>query len=147
MASRKTQSHVALLRGINVGGKRKLPMADLIRIFEDAGGAEVRTYIQSGNVVFEAPASRAARIVRDAAKGIEEHFGFETTIVVRTAPEMARIIAANPLLKKGTDEKSLHVGSLDRAPGAGAVAKLDPDRSPPDRWALHRRGFRHWPEA
>ncbi len=63
-------------------------------------------------------------IVCSAAKGIEEHFGFETTIVVRTAPEMARIIAANPLLKKGTDEKSLHVGFLDRAPGAGAVALL-----------------------
>ena len=131
--------HVALLRGINVGGKHMLPMAELVRLFEEAGAADVRTYIQSGNVVFDASPVAAQRLVSTVADAIEEEFGFASCVVLRTGVEMKRAIAANPFLAKGADEKTLHVGFLERAPAKGGAAKLDPHRSPGDRFALSGR--------
>jgi uncharacterized protein (DUF1697 family) len=67
-------TYIALLRRINVGGKNKLPMKDLIEMFVEAGCADVRTHIQSGNVIFSAAPSVAARVPRVIAKQISNHF-------------------------------------------------------------------------
>ena len=72
---KKGPVHVALLRGINVGGKNKLPMRDLVTIFDDLGCTEVQTYIQSGNVIYRAPAALAKRIPDLLATAIGERFG------------------------------------------------------------------------
>ncbi len=128
--------HVALLRGINLG-KRRLPMKDLTRIFEVAGCAEVRTYIQSGNVVYRAGAALARRIPGLVEAAIAERFGFDAPVVIRTAAEMAAILRANPYPDQAeANPKSVHVGFLRDEPPVRAVAALDPDRSPPDTFVV-----------
>ena len=81
------QTHIALLRGINVGGKNKLPMKDLAALFRDAGCDRVQTYIQSGNVVFQATPALASCIPALIAKAISESFGYRVPVVTRTADE------------------------------------------------------------
>src|SRR5438105_5723824 len=93
--------HVALLRGINVGGKNKLPMSDLVAMFADAGCADVRSYIQSGNVVFRASAEHAARVPALVGAAIAERFGFRVPVVLRTADELREVSAHNPFLAAG----------------------------------------------
>jgi uncharacterized protein (DUF1697 family) len=117
--------HVALLRGINVGGKHRLPMADLAQLFVGAGCTDVKTYIQSGNVVFSAKKPPVAAL--EAA--IVARFGFAVPIVTRTAAELKVTLASNPL---GDDAPKLHVAFLRDVPTAAAIAKLDPNRSPGD---------------
>ncbi len=137
MAKRSTASpQVALLRGINVGGKHKLPMAELARIFDELGCSEVRTYIQSGNVVYLAEAALAARVPALVAAALEAQRGFAVPVVGRSAAELAAVAAGNPFLAEGADPATLHVAFLAAAPRAAAIAALDPDRSPPDRFHL-----------
>ena len=141
-------SHVALLRGINLG-KRRLPMQELARIFEQAGAADVRTYIQSGNVVYRAGAALARRVPALVEAAIAERFGFDAPVVTRTAAEMAAIVRANPYADEAAAEpKSVHVAFLKDRPAARAVSSLDPDRSPPDTFLV--RGsevYLHYPNG
>ena len=117
MPSRRTaETHVALLRGINVGGRHTLRMARLVSLFEDAGCARVRTYIQSGNVVFEAPTPRARLVPAAVMTAIATELGIDVPIVTRTATELERIVGANPFVAPGTDLRLLHVGFLADRP-------------------------------
>src|SRR6187402_3458375 len=126
----RSGTYIALVRGINVGGKNMLPMSALTRMFDDAGCADVRTYIQSGNVVFAAKAASAKRLADDVAQAVEKRFGFRPGVVLRTADEIANVAANNPLLGEGADERLLHVAFLAEKPDARRVAALDPARSP-----------------
>jgi uncharacterized protein (DUF1697 family) len=139
MPSSSTSRHVALLRGINVGGKNKLPMADLARIFTEAGGSDVRTFIQSGNVVFAASPKLAGRIAAIVSREITGSFGLRVPIVLRGADELREAVARNPFLKKGIDPDWLHVGFLAEAPDKAHAASLDPERSPGDSFVLRGR--------
>jgi uncharacterized protein (DUF1697 family) len=129
--------HVALLRGVNVSGKNKLPMKDLKEIFAEVGCENVRTYIQSGNVVFEATATVAKGLPEKIAVLIKERFGIHSPVIVRTAKELAAVVEGNPFLKAGAPETELHVMFLADAPGASRIETLDPARSPGDEFAVH----------
>jgi uncharacterized protein (DUF1697 family) len=128
--------HVALLRGINVGGKNMLPMKALAEIFVKAGCRDVVTYIQSGNVVFSAPASVLKKLPGAVSAKIAETFGHRVPVVVRSHEELAALIRDNPFRKAGESEKTLYVAFLADLPGAEAVAKMEPNRSPPDRFVV-----------
>lgn len=128
--------HLALLRGINVGGKNRLPMAALAEIVSGAGGDAVRTYIQSGNVLFDAPASHTAGIASRVSEGIEAGFGFRPVVVVRSLEQMRAVVRANPFLARGAAPDMLHVVFLDRKPDAARARRIDPRRSPPDELEL-----------
>ena len=130
---------VGLLRGINVGGKNLLPMTDLARLFEEAGCAGVRTYIQSGNVLFTASRAKAEKLPGLIAGGIADRFGYRVAVLLRTAAEMGEAIRQNPFLEAGAPENWLHVLFLAKQPDAGRVAALDPLRSPPDAYAVRGR--------
>ncbi len=130
---------VALLRGINVGGKNILPMKELAAMFAAAGCGDVATYIQSGNVVFSAGAGVKKRLVGLISQGIEERFGFRIPVVMRTAEELGAVIRENPYLKAGVSEELLHVYFLADVPGAGEVGKLDLLRSAPDAFSVQGR--------
>ncbi len=130
--------YVALLRGINVGGKNVLPMGDLTRLFVEAGCAHVRTYIQSGNVVFAASATGARKVPMLVEAAIEREFGFVASIQTRSAAEMRAVVAGNPLLTDH-DEPALAVMFLAQAPTAKQTAALDPERSPGDIFAVRGR--------
>ena len=98
--------HVALLRGINVGGKHKLPMKDLGTLFVEAGCGGVRTYIQSGNVVFTAGAELARSIPASIAAAIARRFGFNVPVVTRTAEELRDVALATRRVR-GTRTRDL----------------------------------------
>ena len=136
--STASASHVALLRGINVGGKNKLPMAGLVEIFSAAGCKEVRTYIQSGNVVFVASPKTAKRIPSLITEGIAASFGLAVPVVLRTIDELREVAEGNPFLRSGADAESMHVAFLADLPGRRLGAALDPKRSPGDSFRLRR---------
>ena len=141
------QRYVALLRGVNVGGKNKLPMADLRDIFAGVGCAAVQTYIQSGNVVFEAGQDLAERVPGIVTQAIRQRFGYETVVVVRSGEELRQVADSNPFDTSG-DPRFLQVAFLEDTPGAEAVSRLDPKRSPPDAFAVQGRNvYLHYPNG
>jgi uncharacterized protein (DUF1697 family) len=112
-------SLVALLRAVNVGGTGKLPMSDLKDICEELGFGAVRTYIASGNVVFESRKSEAA-VKAALEKRLDAYAGKPVGVLVRTAAEMAQVLADNPF-PKAAPNRTMAV-FLDRAPPADTRA-------------------------
>lgn len=124
--------YVALLRAVNVGKGRTVPMAELRALFEALGHRDVRTFIQSGNVVFGAGSVDAEAL----GAAVSERFGFAIPVVVRSAAEMEAILAACPWAPEGEGDKRLHVGFLGHAPDPARVARMDPERSPGDQFQV-----------
>ena len=89
--------YVALLRAVNVGGKNKVPMADLRDLFESMGHSEVSTFIQSGNVIFSAAKSVTPKSLETA---ISKRFHVDTTVVLRTPGELEKVVKANPFPRR-----------------------------------------------
>jgi len=131
--------HVALLRGINVGGKNLVPMKELKLLFERAGCADVETYIQSGNVVFRAPMKVVRGLAATMAAAIERRFGLRVPVVLRTAAELGEVIRANPFDASTIEGRLLYVAFLADAPAQERRARLDQQRSPGDRFELRGR--------
>jgi uncharacterized protein (DUF1697 family) len=129
----------AFLRGINVGGKNTIPMAELKPALSALGVEDVVTYIQSGNVVFRSPSRAASDVAADVERQIAKVFGVDVAVLLRTPAQLRKIAAENPFLGKGADLSKLHVVFLEAAPAKGAIAKLDPDRSPPDEFSVRGR--------
>src|SRR5436305_1966598 len=124
-----TTPFIALLRGVNVGGKNKLPMKDLGALFVAAGCAQVRTYIQSGNVLFHADPVLATRLPDLIAARIVEGFGYRTPVILRTADQLAAVVASNPFLTSSAAQEALHVLFLADEPSQSRIDTLDGDRS------------------
>jgi uncharacterized protein (DUF1697 family) len=129
-------THLALLRGINLGGKNKLLMKDLIEMFVKAGCTDVRTYIQSGNVVFNAAPGVAERLPGLITAHIAKSLGYRTPVVLRTAEQLGDVVRKNPFLEMGAAEETLHVMFLADLPSARGVEGLDPNRSVPDAFIV-----------
>lgn len=127
--------HVALLRGINVGGKHRVPMAELRELFVRAGCRDVETYIQSGNVVFGATAAALPKLALALPKQMEKAFGFPIPLVLRTAEELEQIVKRNPYPDARESDK-LHVVFLRDLPTKAAATGLDPNRSPGDSFTI-----------
>jgi uncharacterized protein (DUF1697 family) len=143
-----TETWVALLRGINVGGKHLLRMKQLVEMFTEAKCVNVRSYIQSGNVVFATPPKVAKGLPERLGKKIEDSFGFSAPIILRNRDELQKIACNNPFLKAGLPEITLHVYFLADEPSAAAVKSLDPNRSPGDRFqAVGREIYLHLPNG
>jgi uncharacterized protein (DUF1697 family) len=122
---------IAMLRGINVVGKNKLPMAELAAMFEDAGFQSVRTYIQSGNVVFR-NARGTARTLSARIEGLVlERFGFSPRVIVITARELASALRENPFPEAQRNHKCLHLYFLTekpQKPDLGSLSRIDAGR-------------------
>jgi uncharacterized protein (DUF1697 family) len=97
------KTHIALLRGINVSGQKKVPMAELCLLFKNIGFSNVQTYIQSGNVVFQALQERKTDLEDTIQKAILSHFGFEVSVLVRKASDLKSILDDCPF----TDDKKV----------------------------------------
>ena len=136
--------YVALLRGVNVGGKNVLPMRELQGMFAVAGCVEVVTYIQSGNVMFGATGECVAGLATALETAILERFGIRSPVVLRTATEMLKVFKENPF--SGAPEEMLHVYFLRDRPEPAQVKALDYERSAPDAFAVvGREIFLHLP--
>jgi len=130
--------YAALLRGINVGGHHKVPMADLRAVFEAHGASEVSTYIQSGNIVFASDASEA-ELSSELSGAIEERFGFPVPLVLRDASELASAGQEHPLAHLGVEEKLTHVVFLTAAPSKAAATAADFTSYAPDELVVRGR--------
>jgi uncharacterized protein (DUF1697 family) len=141
--------YVAMLRGINVGGNKRIKMDDLRKSFAGLGFEHVKTYIQSGNVVFKASKSSPATLGKKIEGRIVSDFGFSASVIVRTSAELDEIVAANPFLKvRGIDHEKLHVTFLSEIPAAPALNKLAEFTIAPDQSrCVGREIFLHLPNG
>jgi uncharacterized protein (DUF1697 family) len=105
-------------------------------MFSAAGCARVRTYIQSGNVVFEASAKIAGALPGVVERAIATGFGLRVPVLLRTAEELGAVVRENPFLAKSAEPEGLHVAFLSAEPTAARVAALDHGRSLPDEMAV-----------
>ncbi len=141
-------TYIALLRGINVGGKNKLPMPGLAALFAEAGCTTVQTYIQSGNIIFQASPEIAASLPSQISGLIAERFGLRVPVVLRTAGQLAETFRTNPFLAQGLPTETLHVLFLADLPSPEKAAGLDSNRSAPDAFAVQGRDiYLHLPNG
>ena len=120
-------THVALLRGINVGGRTRVAMADLREVVSGLGHDDVATYVQSGNVVFSAQEQDTTALAAELERAIAERLDVEPAVVVLSRDELAAVVAANPFPDE-TDFKRLHAVFSAGDPGRedkGAVAAAE----------------------
>lgn len=146
MAPRQT-TYVALLRGINVGSHNKISMAALRELVEAAGGKDVETYVQSGNVVLRSARS-ASELGPELECRIERELGLTVAVVVRTKAELARVAAGNPFAADEPDPKKLHVAFLAEKPARARVRDVEAADLGPER--VHVAGkdvYLHYPNG
>lgn len=139
---------VALLRGVNVGKARRVPMADLRSLLGAMGYTNVATLLNSGNAVFDAARETPARLAADIAGAIAARLGVEAPVVVKTAREFAAIIAENPLAPIASDHSRLlvaftqDVGMLQGLAGIGSLV------TPPEQFVVGRHAaYLHCPRG
>lgn len=134
---------IVLLRGINLGPKRRVPMADLRALFAGAGFDDVRTYVQSGNVVLSADAS-PEELERRSEQLISERFGFDVPVIVRTRDELAAVVGRDPLGDVASDPKRYQVSFLAAELDEGIVEQLAGVAARGERLVAHGRELYAW---
>jgi uncharacterized protein (DUF1697 family) len=118
-------AYAALLRGINVSGRNVVNMEQLRELCDGLGFEKVETYVQSGNVVFQAVTENPTVLSKRIGESILDSFGFDIPVIVRTSKEMANVIANNPfLMEKGVDSSKLHVTFLQEAAEKSSLKRL-----------------------
>ena len=135
--------HVLMLRGINLGPTRRVPMAELRALFGEAGYEDVRTYVQSGNIVLGSDAT-PAELEREAAALISERFGFDVPVVARTRRELAAVVKRNPLGDVANNPKRYQVSFLSAKPAADVVKALQAAAVGDERVVAHGREIYAW---
>ena len=141
----RLQTWVALLRGVNLGARNKVSMGELRELFSAMGAEGVRTYLQSGNVVFRSSGSR-----RDLTEAIESEMhvrlGLDLRVVLRTDAELASLIAGNPFAAREVDPTKLHVTFLAEPPSDGRISALGEKGFGPDEFRVTREAvYLHCP--
>lgn len=129
---------IALLRGINVGTAKRVAMADLRRLLEGLGYADVRTILNSGNAVFTADADEPD-VVRTVEAAIADQMDIQVSVIVRSARELSSVVGANPFVAEGLAPTFLAVSFFDVEPAAAAWRALGAGSYLPDRWAKGER--------
>ena len=129
------QTYIALLRGINVGGK-VLKMADLRAAVQALGFADVQTYLQSGNMVFCAAKADNATLAGRISEAIRDHAAMDVTIMVRNAAEWKAIAAANPYPQAKEFPKTVHTFILDQQPEPARIEALKAKEAGREEWQI-----------
>jgi uncharacterized protein (DUF1697 family) len=132
---------VALLRGINLGSKRRVPMADLRELISELGYEDVRTVLQSGNVVFTGAKAKARETLET---GLEERYGFKVDVVLRTMAELRAVVDDEPFGDEVDNLTRYFVVFLPSAPNANAVETLKKTNFAPDEFKAGGRELYAW---
>lgn len=120
-------TYIALLRGINVGGHNILPMLELVTMLEEIGLSQIKTYIQSGNVVFQSEARKRVELSQKIGAAIEQRRGFAVQVMILDVNEFKRAIAANPFADIEAEPNALHfffLASLPEQPDLKAIERV-----------------------
>jgi uncharacterized protein (DUF1697 family) len=139
----RNRSQILLLRGINIGARRRIAMPALRALLTGAGFEDVRTYVQSGNVVVSSDAP-AAQLGSECERLLAERFGFDVDVIVRTRDELAEVVRRNPLEQVATDPKRYQVSFLEAEPDSEAVAKIAEAKVEPERLVAIGRELYAW---
>lgn len=134
---------IVLLRGINIGPRNRVAMPALREQLESAGFEDVRTYVQSGNVVLTSK-DRPDEVAREVERQIEKRFGLDVAVVVRTRAELAQVVKRNPLGDVATDPKRYQVSFLAEPLGREAIRKLEALAAPEERLVAKGRELFAW---
>jgi uncharacterized protein (DUF1697 family) len=135
--------HVVLLRGINIGARNRIAMGELREALEEAGFKNVRTYLQSGNVVLTSTA-KPESVARKCERVIKARFGLEIPVVVRSRAEVAMIVKRNPLGRVGVDPKRYQVSFLSAELDPDVVHKLEAAAAPSEELVVIGREVYAW---
>src|SRR5438034_8854564 len=127
------KTYVALVRGINLGARNKVSMADLRAIFARLGAEDVATYVQSGNVVFKSSRTES-ELTQAVEEQIARRLGLSVTVLVRTKAKVAQVLAANPFAVGGREPSNLHVTFLAARPSPARVRELEAQAFEPDEF-------------
>ena len=130
------RSHVAFLRGVNVGGNAVVPMRRLIAIAETLELASVKTLLQSGNLLFSAPDERIDEVRQRLGAGIEAEFGFRPAVIMRSRAEIERVIETMPFGGNEVDGSRLLTVFLSSAPTDAQIGQLESARFPDVSYAI-----------
>ncbi|MEV7724993.1 DUF1697 domain-containing protein [Streptomyces sp. NPDC087917] len=133
------KKYAALLRGINVGGNKKVPMAELRTVLEGLGHAGVRTYLQSGNAVFASARTDPDALARELEAAIEAHFGFRVPCLVVEAAYLRAVADACPFPATELEGRQLHATFFSAQPGAERFAALGGTGFLPEEFRLGDR--------
>ncbi|WP_133914549.1 DUF1697 domain-containing protein [Streptomyces sp. NBC_00582] len=136
-----TTMYAALLRGINVGGARKLPMADLRALMQKLAYGDVRTYLQSGQAVFSSAHGDEESLAAELAGAIAQEFGFDVDVLVRDHAYLKTVAEACPFPAADLQPKQLHVTYFSAPVDAGRYAEIDPAAHLPEEFRLGDRAL------
>jgi uncharacterized protein (DUF1697 family) len=123
-------TYIALFRGINVGGNNMLPMLELVTMLEELGLSQIKTYIQSGNVVFQSEEGNRVELAQKIGAAIEQRRGFVVQVLILDVNEFKHAIAANPFADIETEPNTLHfffLSSLPEQPDLQAIERVKKD--------------------
>ncbi|MFA7762769.1 DUF1697 domain-containing protein [Streptomyces sp. NPDC048723] len=134
-----TKKYAALLRGINVGGNKKVPMAELRALLEGLGHGDVETYLQSGNAVFSSARQDPTALARELESAIEAHFGFRVACLVLDGAYLHAVAEACPFPAAELEGKQLHVTFCSEQPGPERFAALDGAAYLPEEYRIGER--------
>jgi uncharacterized protein (DUF1697 family) len=127
---------IALLRGVNVGKAKRVPMADLRNMLARLGYSDIGTLLNSGNAVFRAPGTSAAKHALAISAAIAERLGFEVPVIVKSAQDLAAIVAANPWAEAAADPSKLMVAFMQDVQGLAALQGIEALVTPPEVFAV-----------
>jgi uncharacterized protein (DUF1697 family) len=130
------RTYVALLRGINLGARNKVSMADLRTLFLGLGSEDVETYVQSGNVVFKSGDTDVAKLTETIEQKIRRDLGLSVAVLLRTDAQLANLVAANPFAANADDPRALHVTFLAERPERARVRAIDAKQFEPDEFRV-----------
>ena len=116
---------IALLRGINVSGQKKIKMSELKSLLEKAGFQDVITYIQSGNVIFSSNEKSGEKLVKKISSEIKRRFGFDVQVIILTLKEIEYTLKNNPFIKRKKESERLYVTFLSNIPSKENLQKLN----------------------
>ncbi|MGW0826012.1 DUF1697 domain-containing protein [Streptomyces sp. NPDC002845] len=136
-----TTTYAALLRGINVGGSKKVPMAELRTLLQGLGYGDVATYLQSGNVVFSTDGGDEHSLAEEIGQAIAKHFGFTVDVLVRDHAYLRAVREACPFPAAELQPKQLHVTYLSTQPTPDRYADLDQPAFLPEEFRIGDRAL------
>jgi uncharacterized protein (DUF1697 family) len=135
--------HIVLLRGINLAGRNRVAMPALRDVLTGAGFGDVRTYLQSGNVVLSSSA-KAGDVADEIRRLIAKEFGLELAVVVRTRSQLAKVVESNPLKKVAMNPKRYQVSFLAEKPPRAVIRRVEEAATPPEQVVAIGREIYAW---
>jgi uncharacterized protein (DUF1697 family) len=132
-------TYVALLRGVNIGKAKRVPMAEFRKLLADLGHTDVATLLNSGNAVFRSKSGAPARIASDIAGAISRKLKVEVPVIVKSAKEFAAIVADNPFEVGASDHSRFLVAFTQDSAALSELAPIEPLVLPPERFAIGRQ--------